>query len=127
MFSGARRGGLDQRIGPPADIDGSFSVTGISCPTAARCVASDDAGNAIAFDPTDAGSATSAQVDTYQMSLDFNGKTGLGDWTWDLYASFGRAENRGRERLEPQLSGQSLERRNADRTERRRDARGLGT
>jgi iron complex outermembrane receptor protein len=36
--------------------------------------------------------ATSAAVDTYQMSVDFNGKTGLGDWTWDLYGSVGQTD-----------------------------------
>jgi iron complex outermembrane receptor protein len=36
--------------------------------------------------------ATSAQVDTYQMSVDFNGKTGLGDWTWDVYGSVGQTD-----------------------------------
>ena len=36
--------------------------------------------------------ATSSSVDTYQMSLDFNGKTGLGDWTWDLYGSIGQTD-----------------------------------
>ena len=30
--------------------------------------------------------------DTYQMSLDFNGKTGLGDWTWDAYYSVGQTD-----------------------------------
>jgi iron complex outermembrane recepter protein len=36
--------------------------------------------------------ATSAVVDTYQISMDFNGKTGLGDWTWDLYGSIGQTD-----------------------------------
>ncbi len=31
-------------------------------------------------------------TDTYQVSLGFNGKLGLGDWTWDAYGSTGQTD-----------------------------------
>ena len=34
----------------------------------------------------------STTSDTYQTSVDFNGKLGLGDWTWDVYGSVGQTD-----------------------------------
>jgi iron complex outermembrane recepter protein len=36
---------------------------------------------------------TDDYYDTYQMSLDFNGKLGIKDWTWDVYGSIGQTDN----------------------------------
>jgi len=35
---------------------------------------------------------TDNYIDTYQVSMDFNGKLGFKDWTWDVYGSIGQAD-----------------------------------
>ena len=44
------------------------------------------------FPPYMANRGLAVQSDTYQMSVDFNGKLGLGDWTWDTYYSVGQTD-----------------------------------
>ncbi len=36
---------------------------------------------------------TDDYYDLFQMSLDFNGKLGIKDWTWDVYGSVGQSDN----------------------------------